>query len=273
MVSPAKDVEGLNSNHLHSIYRKDHSLDSLTILEQSVIPCTPLAIVKILEHLRIYTPVLSPGSRLLGKTITVINRSEVNGRPLAALLANDGASVYSVDLTGVQLFKAMGTCRAHHEVYEKPGWTLEDVLPLSGIVISGVPSKDFQVPSDLLREGAVCINFSSFYNFNRASIKERASVYVPSVGKVTVVMLLKNLTVSTSSPPHGPVSHPFWILWLIGASPAAHCKQTASGYRSRSRLVKEWKVENWSRNLRTLNRVLFSMWCMLFLTNTAVSRI
>lgn len=32
------------------------------------------------------------------KVITVINRSEVVGRPLAALLANDGARVLSVDI-------------------------------------------------------------------------------------------------------------------------------------------------------------------------------
>jgi methylenetetrahydrofolate dehydrogenase (NAD+) len=38
--------------------------------------------------------VLTPRS----KVVTVINRSEVVGRPLAALLANDGARVFSVDI-------------------------------------------------------------------------------------------------------------------------------------------------------------------------------
>merc|ERR1711939_560074 len=67
------------------------------------LPCIPLAVVKVLEYLQIYNTVIPYGNRLFGKTITVINRSEVVGRPLAALLANDGAHVYSVDLDGVQL--------------------------------------------------------------------------------------------------------------------------------------------------------------------------
>jgi hypothetical protein len=33
------------------------------------------------------------------------NRSEIVGRPLAAMLANDGADVYSVDLNGVYLMR------------------------------------------------------------------------------------------------------------------------------------------------------------------------
>ena len=102
------------------------------------------------------------GDRLSGHTITVINRSEVVGRPLAALLANDGASVYSVDVTGVQQFtRGEGLRKRRHEVDDKPDWTVHDCLPSSDVVISGVPSKDFKVPLDSLKEGVVCINFSS----------------------------------------------------------------------------------------------------------------
>lgn len=55
-----------------------------------------------MEHLRVYNSILTYGNRLHGKTVTLINRSEVVGRPLAALLANDGARVYSVDINGIQ---------------------------------------------------------------------------------------------------------------------------------------------------------------------------
>lgn len=51
-----------------------------------------------------YNSILEEGNRLHGKTITVINRSEVVGRPLAALMANDGATVISVDLDSTLLF-------------------------------------------------------------------------------------------------------------------------------------------------------------------------
>jgi methylenetetrahydrofolate dehydrogenase (NAD+) len=66
-----------------------------------ILPCTPLAIIKILDFIGTYNSSLPYGDRLYGKTITVINRSEVVGRPLAALLANDGARVLSVDIQNV----------------------------------------------------------------------------------------------------------------------------------------------------------------------------
>lgn len=102
------------------------------------------------------------GDRLYGHSVTIINRSEVVGRPLAALLANDGASVYSVDINDVRQFsRGEGIKKPRHESQIKPGWTLENCLPLSDVVISGVPGEKFKVPVSLLRRGAVCINFSS----------------------------------------------------------------------------------------------------------------
>ncbi|KAL5604320.1 hypothetical protein BROUX41_002293 [Berkeleyomyces rouxiae] len=189
-----KDVEGLCHTHLHNMYHNVRFLDVPTNLKKSILPCTPLAVVKIMEYLQLYNPLLAYGNRLYGKTITVINRSEVNGRPLAALLANDGATVYSVDLTGVQLFtRGQGIRHPRHQVHDKEGWELKDVLPLSDVIIGGVPVESYKIPTELIREGAVCINFSSFRNFDGPATKERASIYVPSVGKVTIAMLLRNL--------------------------------------------------------------------------------
>lgn len=42
---------------------------------KSIIPCTPLAIVKCLEYVGVYNKLLHYGDRAYGKTITVINRS------------------------------------------------------------------------------------------------------------------------------------------------------------------------------------------------------
>lgn len=153
--------------------------------------------VKVLEYLRIYNSILPYGNRLFGRTITVINRSEVVGRPLGAMLANDGACVYSVDLDGVQEFtRGTGLKKHRHEVHEKPDWTLENCLKLSDVVISGVPGEKFKVPTNLIRDGAVCINFSSEKNFYGPEVKEKASIYVPAIGKVTIAVLLRNLLVS-----------------------------------------------------------------------------
>ena len=112
---------------------------------------------------------------------------------MAALLANDGATVYSVDIADVQLFtRGTGLKRAHHAVHEKPGWELKDCLPLSDVVISGVPGDKFKVPTELVRDGAVCVNFSSERNFDGPAVKEKASIYVPAIGKVTIAVLLRN---------------------------------------------------------------------------------
>lgn len=193
-VSLQKDVEGLCHQHIHNMYHNVRFLDPPDNLKKSILPCTPLAVVKILEYLQIYNSILPYGNRLFGKTITVINRSEVNGRPMAALLANDGATVYSVDITGVQLFTRGQGIKAHrHQVQDKEGWGLEQCIPISDVIISGVPSENYKVPTELIRDGAVCINFSSFKNFDGPAVKEKASIYVPSVGKVTIAVLLRNL--------------------------------------------------------------------------------
>ena len=71
--------------------------------------------------------------------------------------------------------------------------SLKEALNSSDIVITGVPSKEFKVDTGLLKDGVVAINFSTFKNFNELTIKDKASIYVSSVGKVTVAMLERNL--------------------------------------------------------------------------------
>lgn len=194
IVSIDKDVEGLSHRYIFNMYQNIRFLDPANT-KKSILPCTPLAVIKILEYLRIYNTILPYGNRLHGRTITVINRSEVVGRPLAALLANDGAHVYSVDINDVQEFtRGVGLRKKRHEVAEKPGWTIENCLPISDVVISGVPGDKYKVPLETLRDGAVCINFSSERNFT-PEVKEKASIYVPAIGKVTIAVLLRNLLV------------------------------------------------------------------------------
>lgn len=141
---------------------------------------------------------LSPG--------TLAYRSEVVGRPLAALLSNDGARVFSVDLDGIQEFTkrkqstmtAAGggtTTRAAfhpHHIVQSCKLSLEQCLALSDAVVSGVPSKSYQVATDQLKDGVVAINFSENKNFE-PSVKDKASIYVPGIGKATIVLLQRNL--------------------------------------------------------------------------------
>ncbi|KAL3964031.1 hypothetical protein ACCO45_001035 [Purpureocillium lilacinum] len=167
-VDLSKDVEGMRHKHLHNMYHNVRFLDPPENKKKSILPCTPLAVVKILEYLQIYNPILAAGNRLFGKTITVINRSELFTR-------------------------GQGIKAPRHQVEDKEGWGLKDCLPLSDVVIGGVPVESFKVPTELIRDGAVCINFSSYKNFDGPAIKEKAAIYVPSVGKVTIAVLLRNL--------------------------------------------------------------------------------
>lgn len=111
------------------------------------------------------------GNQLHDKTVTIINRSEVVGRPLAALLANDGAKVcsdpkllffthfhsivnfqvYSIDISDVLLFHRGDELELNKYKVEDCDLKLEDILPQSDVVITGVPSPDYRVPIDLLK--------------------------------------------------------------------------------------------------------------------------
>jgi methylenetetrahydrofolate dehydrogenase (NAD+) len=145
-----------------------------------------------LEFIGVYNTVIPYGNRLYGRTIAVINRSEIVGRPLAAMLANDGAKVYSVDVNGIQLFtRGTGIHLKAHKVEDIEA-TVEEVIPQCDVVITGVPTPNYKLSSSLLKDGVVAINFSSFANFEE-DVKSHASIFVPSVGKVTVAMLERNL--------------------------------------------------------------------------------
>lgn len=143
------------------MYQNIRYLDPATQTQKCLLPCTPLAIIKILEHIGVYNPILPYGNRLFGKTITIVNRSEIVGRPLAALLANDGANVYSVDVTGIQQYTRGKGIKMRQHVVHDVDVKLEDVVPKSDVVISGVPGDAYKFPVELIKDGAICINFSS----------------------------------------------------------------------------------------------------------------
>ncbi|KAG5721249.1 hypothetical protein E4T56_gene17338, partial [Termitomyces sp. T112] len=48
------------------------------------------------------------------------------------------------------------------------------------------------VKTEWLKDGCVCVNVSSEKNFEK-DVREKASLYIPTIGKVTILMLLRNL--------------------------------------------------------------------------------
>ncbi|AAS52134.1 ADR214Wp [Eremothecium gossypii ATCC 10895] len=195
VVAREKDVEGLNHVYYQNLYHNVRYLDDRQELK-SILPCTPLAVVKIMEYLKVYNQLLPEGNRLYGKKCVIVNRSEIVGRPLAALLANDGATVYSVDVENIQEFtRGEGLKFSKHHVRDIGAYSEELLAQYckdADVIITGVPSASYKFPTDCIKDGAVCINFSSHSNFDD-SVKTRASLYVPSTGKVTISMLLRNM--------------------------------------------------------------------------------
>ena len=121
--------------------------------------------------------------------MTIFNRSEVVGRPLANMLANDGARVFSFDVDGLEIFSAAAS--GAHRVVEA-NVTRREALRQSDIVITGVPSRDFPlVKASEIKPGAFCLNFSTLKNFEE-TIVDVAGTFVPRVGPMTVTMALRN---------------------------------------------------------------------------------
>jgi methylenetetrahydrofolate dehydrogenase (NAD+) len=103
-VSYKCDVEGLCHQYRSNLYRNVRFVDR-EHTKKSVLPCTALSVVKILESCeKCYDKSRPIGRHMDGQVVTIINRSEIVGRPLAAMLANDGAEVYSIDIDSIYLF-------------------------------------------------------------------------------------------------------------------------------------------------------------------------
>lgn len=181
LVDHRKDIEGLGTHWVRKLYHNQRYVDAER-KKKAILPCTPLAVVKLLDAagaMRHDQP-----DPLAGKTVTIFNRSEVVGRPLASMLANDGADVYSFDIDGPLLFKK-------EHVVETTA-TRAEALAQSDIVITGVPSRAFPlVKASEIRVGAFCVNFSTMKNFDE-DVLAKAKVWVPRVGPMTVTMAMRN---------------------------------------------------------------------------------
>lgn len=194
MVSPEKDVEGYRRKGLRM--RKSEEGFDETIFAASkdfgpIYPCTALAVFRILESLKLsrnYSKIESSKRLFEGMTMTIINRSEVLGLPLAIMLSNQGATVYSIDKNSILKF---GEERVKREPATR---TIKQCVQLSSVVVSGVPSLSFRVPTEYIRENAILINVAMESNFEEEEVTKISGItYVPNVGRVTVTALELNL--------------------------------------------------------------------------------
>lgn len=78
-----------------------------------------------------------------------------------------------------------------HEIIQSDV-SLNQALSMSDVVITGVPSSGYKLAATHMKDGVIAINFSTFKNMGD-DVKEKSSIFVPSVGKVTICMLQRNL--------------------------------------------------------------------------------
>mmetsp|Transcript_5895 Transcript_5895/g.8770 ORF Transcript_5895/g.8770 Transcript_5895/m.8770 type:complete len:593 (+) Transcript_5895:29-1807(+) len=212
-----------STNNFHTAVTADSDVvEAETTSQQQmgevIFPCTALAVVKILESIQKgkegYNPDAPIGERFEGTTVTIVNRSEVLGRPLAAMLANDGAMVYSVDTDSILLFRPGGRMRRLTTDWQRQRKSnsgggssssatinLEWCIKQSSVLVTGVPSRKFCIPTDWIQPFTTIVNVASDPNVN---VKELVGdddnnavvpgvTYIPQVGKVTTAVLEHNL--------------------------------------------------------------------------------
>jgi methylenetetrahydrofolate dehydrogenase (NAD+) len=180
LVDPSKDVEGLCGDYnARWLFRAGNRPT-----DDRVVPCTALSVKLILDHYHHAAPSWN------GQIVSVVNRSEIMGRPLAAMLALEGAIVYSIDADSILQFRPGGRLRR----CTSPEINLEWCLQQSSVVVTGVPSPEFQIPAEAIAPGTTVVNVSEFTNVCEDTLLDRPGVkYIPQVGKVTVAVLEHNL--------------------------------------------------------------------------------
>jgi methylenetetrahydrofolate dehydrogenase (NAD+) len=218
LIHPSKDVEGLCGTKWFQI--RDSRQKDLP----SIYPCTALSVLRILEeyHIRSGENAHDGNNDGTGKsdcgsnnknnnknnsahhereriqqcwkdqTISIVNRSEIMGRPLAVMLAEKGATVYSIDINSILQFRPDG--KRLRRCNPKTT-TLETCLEESTVIVSGVPSADFRLPLSSIQQRSTIVSVSEFPNVCEETLfKERPDIkYIPQVGKVTVATLSLNL--------------------------------------------------------------------------------
>lgn len=222
-VVPAKDVEGVCHDYKSSWHRQLFRArgGQNRLLNDVYIPCTVTAVLKILEtfHLPIervkyFDSIATDASfvptdlslrpkRWDGCTVTVVNRSTILGRPLAALLAMEGATVYSVDETSIIQFQSGGRLRRSSKEL-----TLNDCLRQSSIVVTAVPNENFQLDCSAIANHTTVIDVSENSNVDQEKLfRKRGIQLIPKIGKVTVAALEHNLIRLHSQQSMMPAQH------------------------------------------------------------------
>ncbi|CAB4587404.1 unannotated protein [freshwater metagenome] len=162
-IDPKKDADGL-----HPI-----NLGNLVLAKNSIIPCTPKAILSLLREYKV---------NLLGARVLIIGRGTTVGRPLSILLSQKSVNA---------------TVTLAHTATKN----LSDLILDSDIIIAAIGNAHFLKP-EMVKPGTVVIDVGITRTINGLvgdvdpKVADKASVFSPmpgGVGPMTRAMLLSNL--------------------------------------------------------------------------------
>lgn len=170
MISPLKDIDGLNGMNLGKIWQNDNDV---------FYPATVLAVIECLQYVA-DSQAISSAEFLIGKNVLIINNSVIVGKPLAGYLLGKKATVTI----------------AHRHTTDLSRLTLE-----ADIIISATGKMDL-ITGGIVKDNAVLIDVGIskteqgvFGDINADSMQTKNVWLTPvpdGVGPLTRVMLLKN---------------------------------------------------------------------------------
>lgn len=181
-ISPAKDVDGF-----HPV-----TVGLLHLGRPTFAPCTPAGVIRLLE---------ATGESVEGKHAVVIGRSDIVGKPMAALLLQRNATVTichskTRDLAAIArqadiLVAAIGRPLLVTADFVKPGAIVIDVgMNRVGPELAAQLAHDAEKSQLLRKNGSVLVGDVDF-----ARVRDVASWITPvpgGVGPMTIAMLMKN---------------------------------------------------------------------------------
>lgn len=161
-ISPDKDVDGF-----HPV-----SVGRLWIGEKGFLSCTPAGVIQLLKR---------SGISIDGKECVIVGRSNIVGKPMAALLLREHATVTI----------------AHSHTKD-----LKEITKRADILIVAIGKKQF-INADYVKEGAVVIDVGMHRDENNKlcgdvafdEVEKKASAITPvpgGVGPMTIAMLMEN---------------------------------------------------------------------------------
>ena len=159
-----KDIEGMHPFHLGNLLLGDFS----------IIPCTPKAILKIIEHERI---------ELQGKNVVIVNHSNIIGKPLALLLLNRNATV--------------SVCHVYTKNLKE--YTLKADLLITATGVKGLIKEEHINEKVVIIDAGIKKEGEKIYGDVDENAVKKAKAITPvpgGVGPVTIAALLENAVIA-----------------------------------------------------------------------------